>query len=62
MAYAKVPNYFGIHRDCGGLLSIENKHIRVAPVRYMYGHRQGVAVGGDADFLRIYYLPADFVR
>ena len=27
-----------------GLLPFENKHIRVALVRYMYGHRQGVAV------------------
>ena len=45
-----------------GLLPFENQHIRVAPVLYMNGHRQSVAVGGDADFLRIYYFPADFVR
>ena len=45
-----------------GLLPFEKQHIRVAPVLYMNGHRQSVAVGGDADFLRIYYFPADFVR
>ena len=45
-----------------GLLPFENKYIRVAFVLYMDGHRQSVSFGGDADLLRIYYFPADFIR
>ncbi len=40
----------------------EHQHIRLAPSRRVYCHRQGLPIVGNTDLLRIYDLPADLVR